>query len=132
VATFKIQAVVLLVVMLLLAVGLLIFFVMGLSRLRREGTLQYGVLAQEHSMEFHKKWVLGEAGPDEKFLTAPEISTLTDFASAYEKIEEVQPIPIQKGPLVASALAMALPMVPVVLTRIPLAEAIKDLFEAMK
>ncbi|MFZ0313661.1 MAG: hypothetical protein WAL85_13215 [Candidatus Korobacteraceae bacterium] len=130
--TFKIQGVVLLAVILLMAMGPLVFFVPRLTKLRRQGILQYGTLAQIHSTDFHEKWILHRAGHEEEFLAAPEASTLTDYGASYENIEAMQPFPFDKGGFLALALAVAVPMIPAVLAQIPLAVALKDLVEAAK
>jgi hypothetical protein len=131
-ASFKLEAAVLFAIVLLVAVAPLIFFVPRLAKLRRQGLLQYGTLGQLHSMDFHEKWVVNRAGHEEEFLTAPEISTLTDFGASYESIEKMRPFPVGKGVFAALALAVALPMLPVVLAEIPFAAVLKALLEAVK
>ena len=103
-----------------------------LANLRRRGLLEYGVLGQIHSMDFHKKWVIDPKRNADEFLTAPEISTLTDYGTSYDNIEKMQPFPVDKGSFLALAAAVALPMIPVVLTEIPLVEILKALLEAAK
>ncbi len=129
---FKLQAIVLLITVILIAFGPLVFFVPRLGRLRRQGILQYGILAQLHSMGFHKKWVGDRAGHEDEFLTAPEISSLTDFATSFENVENMKPFPFDRGAFVALLMAVALPMLPVVLAEIPLAEVLKGLLSAVK
>jgi hypothetical protein len=131
-SNFKLDAVVLLIIVLLVAIGPLVFFVPRLAKLRRQGLLDYGTLGQLHSMDFHRKWILNRSGHEEEFLTAPEISTLTDYGSSYESIEKMQPFPVDKGAFVALALAVALPMIPTVLAEVPLAQVLKALLEAVK
>jgi hypothetical protein len=129
---FKLQAIVLLVAVILIAFGPLVFFVPKLGRLRRQGILQYGVLAQLHSTEFHKKWMANRAGHEDEFLAAPEISSLTDFAASFENIENMKPFPFDRGAFFALLMAVALPMLPVVLAEIPLVEVLKGLLSAVK
>jgi hypothetical protein len=129
---FKIDAVVLFAIAVIIAIGPLVFFVPRLAKLRRSGLLEYGTLGQIHSMDFHKKWVLDANRNPEEFLSAPEISALTDYRSSYENIEKMQPFPVDKGSFLILALAIALPLVPVVLTEIPLAAILKALLEAAK
>lgn len=131
-AGFKVDAIVLLSLVIVVAIGPLVFFVPRLAKLRRNGLLEYGILGQIHSADFHKKWILDPNRSDEEFLTAPEISALTDYASSYESIEKMQPFPLDKGSLIALALAVALPLFPVVLAEIPLSVVLKALFEAVK
>jgi len=129
---FRLQAAVLLAIILLIAIGPLVFFVPRLAKLRRQGILDYGTLGQIHSMDFHLKWILNRAGHEQEFLTAPEISTLIDYGSSYENIEKMQPFPVDKGAFIVLALAVALPMIPVVLAEIPLAVVLKALLNAVK
>ena len=129
---FKIDAIVLLVFMLIIAMGPLVLFIPKLGILHRQGILQYGTLGQLHSVDFHKKWVLNRKGHEEEFLTAPEISTLTDYASSYENVEKLQPFPLDRGATVTLILAIALPLFPVVLAEIPFIEVAKRLMEAFK
>ncbi len=129
---FKLHAIVLLLIMLIIGVGPLILFVPRLGRLHRSGILQYGTLGQIHSAEFHKKWILNRAGHEEEFLTAPEISTLTDYASSYENVEKLQPFPLDRGAIVGLILAIAVPMIPVVVAEIPFVTVLKGLLSALK
>jgi hypothetical protein len=129
---FKFPAIILAVVMLVIAFGPLAFFIPRLSKLRREGILQYGILGQIHSTEFHQKWILHRAGHEEEFLSAPEISALIDYQSSFDNIEKLQPFPFDKGSFVAVILSLALPMLPVVLAEIPLIEVLKGLLSAVK
>jgi hypothetical protein len=130
--TFKFPAIVLLAIVLILALGPLIFFVPQLEKLRRKGILEYSILGQIHSTEFHQRWIQNRAGREEDFLTAPEISTLTDFASSFENIEKLTPFPVDKGPLVVLVLAIAIPLLPAVLAEIPFIEVLKGLLQAVK
>jgi hypothetical protein len=129
---FKPEAIILLIVVLLISMGPLVFFVPRLASLRRQGILQYGILGQIHSSDFHKKWILNRKGHDEEFLTAPEISTLTDYATSYENVEKLQPFPFDKGALVGLVLAIAIPMLPVILAEIPFVTLLKGLLAAVK
>jgi hypothetical protein len=129
---FRMPAIVLLLVVIVVALGPLACFIPDLSALRRRGILQYGILAQIHSTDFHEKWIVNRKGHEEEFLTAPEISAMTDFGASYENIEKMLPFPLDKGALLGLALAVALPMLPAVLAEIPLKEVLKDLFEAVR
>ena len=129
---FRLSGLVLLMVVILIALGPLAFFIRDLAKLRRQGILQYGILAQIHSSDFHEKWIVNRKGHEEEFLTAPESSALADFGVSYENIEKMLPFPLDKGALLGLALAVALPMLPAVLAEIPLKEVLKDLLEAVR
>ena len=130
--SFKLPAIVLLVLVVLIAVGPLLFFVPKLAPLRRKGILQYGSLAHLQSSEFHDKWILNRKGHELEFLAAPEVSTLTDLASSFQNIEDMKAIPLDKGSLLAPAIAVVIPLLPAVMAQIPLKVILKSLLEAMK
>ena len=54
---FKLPAIALVVITALVALAPLAFFVPRLAELRRKGILEYGVLGQIHSTDFHDKWI---------------------------------------------------------------------------
>lgn len=129
---FKIDAIVLLVIMLVIAMGPLVLFVPRLGLLHRQGILQYGTLGQIHSVDFHKKWILNRKGHEAEFLAAPEVSTLIDYASSYENVEKLQPFPLDRGAIVALVLGIVIALLPVVLAEVPFITVVKGLLSAVK
>jgi hypothetical protein len=111
--------------------GPLLFFVPRLFAPRRSGVLEYGILGQLQSTEFHKKWILHRAGHETEFFLAPEINVLAGFSNKYEKIEQLFPFPADKGSLYPLAVAVAIPALTVILTEIPFAVVLDDLFKAL-
>jgi hypothetical protein len=130
--TFKLPAIVLTVIIVLVAFGPLAFFVPRLAALRREGILQYGTLGQIHSTDFHEKWILHRAGHESDFLVAPESSTLADYGASYEKVQQLQPFPADKGAFIVLAASLVLPMLPMILAVIPLTVVLKELLAALR
>ena len=130
--SFKIEAAVLLGVVLIVVLGPLLLFVPRLTRLRRLGIFEYGALGQFESMQFHKRWIQHRAGREEEFPASPEASTLTDYGSSYQNIEHLQPFPFDQGAFVGLVLAVAVPLLPVVLAEVPFATVLKALLEAVK
>ena len=130
--SFKMPAIALLLVVVLLAVGPLLLFVPKLAPLRRKGILQYGSLAHLQSAEFHDKWILHRKGRELEFLAAPEVSTLTDLATSFENIENMKAVPLDKGSLMAPLIATIVPLLPAVMAQVPLKVILKSLLEAMK
>jgi hypothetical protein len=130
--SFKIDAVVLVGVVLIVVLGPLVLFVPRLTRLRRLGIFEYGALGQLESMQFHQRWILHRAGREEEFPATPEASTLTDYGSSYQNIEHLQPFPFDQGAFVALILAVAIPLLPVVLAEVPFVTVLKALLEAVR
>ncbi len=129
---FKLPAILLIVIIAAIALGPLVFFVPRLAALRRKGILEYGILGQLHSSEFHEKWIVHRAGHETEFLQAPESSTLADFGGAYEKMAQLKPFPADKGALYTLGAAVLIPALPVILAQIPLMVVLKDLFAALR
>jgi hypothetical protein len=129
---FKLDAIVLAIIVVLVALGPLLFFVPSLTALRRRGVLEYGVLGQLQSTEFEEKWILHRAGHEVDFFMAPEINALTGFGNKYEKIEQLQPFPADIPSLYGLAASVVIPALFVILTEIPFAVVLKDLFKALR
>ncbi len=129
---FRLQAIVLLVVIAMVALGPLLFFVPRLASLRQQGILEYGILGQIHSAQFHEKWVLHRAGHEAEFLQAPESTTLANFAKNYQEIAQLKPFPADMGSLYGLAAAVAIPALPVILAQIPLKVVLMDLLKTLR
>lgn len=122
----------LLAIVALVASGPLVFFVPRLSALRRAGILEYGILGQLHSAEFHEKWIRHRAGHESEFLQAPESTTLANYGHAYERIESLNVFPADKGALYTLAAAVAIPALPAILAEIPVTVVLRDLLGALR
>jgi hypothetical protein len=129
---FRLPAIALLAIIAVIALGPLVFFVPRLMALRRQGILEYGILAQIHSADFHEKWISHRAGHEAEFLQAPESSTLNSFGNVYEKIKALKPFPADAGSLYVLAAAVAIPALPVLLTQIPVSVVLTDLLKALR
>lgn len=129
---FKLETIVLLVIIALVALGPLLFFVPRLASLRRQGILEYGILGQIRSTEFHEKWILHRAGHETEFPQSPDSTTLANFWKTYQAIAQLKPFPADIGALYGLAAAVAIPALPVVLTQIPLKVVLMDLLKTLR
>jgi hypothetical protein len=129
---FKLPAIVLVVIIALVALGPLAFFIPRLAALRSKGILEYGILGQMHSADFHEKWILGRAGHEAEFLRAPESSTLAGYGRGYETVKNLKLFPADTDSLYALVAAIVIPALPMVLAEMPLAEVLKDLLKALR
>lgn len=129
---FKLPAAVLVALTALVALGPLAFFVPRLARLRRKGILEYGILGQLHSTEFHEKWILHRAGHESDFLAGGESSALANFGRVYESIEKMNSFPADKGALYTLAAAVFIPALPMILAQVPLTVLLSGLLKALR
>lgn len=129
---FKLPAIFLIAFIALIALGPLAFFVPRLAQLRRKGILEYGILGQAHSADFHEKWIVHRTEHESEFLEAPDSSSLADYGNAYEKIARMNAFPADMGALYTLAGAVLIPALPTILAQVPIAVVITDLLKAMR
>jgi hypothetical protein len=98
----------------------------------RKGILEYSIIGQMQSSAFHEKWILHGNEHEADVIDAPEISTLCDYNSAYNNVEDMYPIPVDKEALTGLALSIAIPALPTILAEIPIQVVLQDLLSALK
>ncbi|MFZ0582923.1 MAG: hypothetical protein WBY66_19940 [Candidatus Acidiferrales bacterium] len=129
---FKLSSIVLVALTGLVALGPLAFFVPRLSGLRRRGILEYGILGQLQSTEFHEKWIMHRAGHETGLLDARESNTLAGFGRVYESIEKMNSFPADKGALYTLAAAVFIPALPAILAEVPFIVLLSGLLKALR
>lgn len=102
-----------------------------LARVKRQGVNQYGALQHLHSLQFRRKWVEERKQHVAELLGNPDISSLADISASFRNVEEMKVIPLRKSAAVGLLLALAIPMLPVITTKIPLKELLKGLLQAL-
>jgi hypothetical protein len=112
-------------VILLIFVGPLAIFASKLAHIYRVGYLQYGSLAHLHAEQFHEKWVHGRQGHLQELLAAPEMETLIHLAESVDRLRRTKLLPIDRLTIIQVAAAGAVPMLPVIMTQIPVADLLK-------
>jgi hypothetical protein len=116
---------------LLIVLGPLCVFTPRLQDLKRMGLLEYGTLANRYVREFDEKWVRGGALPGEALVGSADIQSLADLANSFEVVRTMRPVPFTKEMVLVPVLATVAPVLPLLLTMIPLEELIKKLLGAL-
>ena len=113
-------------------VGMLPFpiFFRSLARTKRQALVEYGKLSTRYSQAFEGKWMQDGAGSDD-LLGSGDFQSLADLGGAYERLDAMRAAPLDKRTVIAFAMAAILPMLPLVLTVMPLKEILKVLMKAM-
>lgn len=109
----------LLVTVIALFVAPLLVFVPPLAQAWRRGALEYGALANQVGHAFERKWLDGQK-VDSAALEKPDFSATTDLYSVAANVYAMRFVPVDLKDLIALAVAMLLPFVPVVLLAFPL------------
>jgi len=128
---FKMEAALLVTLLLCGAVGPLLVFATQLAQAWRTGLREYDTLAQRYVREFDAKWLRGGAPVGEPFVGSGDIQSLADLGNSFQVIRDIQPFPFGKDTVIQLVVITLLPMLPLVLTMIPLEELIMKLLGAV-
>jgi hypothetical protein len=115
---------------LVLAFGPMFFFTGHLYRARRRDLPLHHELALSYVRAFKHKWMQHDA-PTAHLLGTPDLQSLNDLHGGFETTEKTRLIPISPRPVMLVVFAALVPMVPVLLTSMPLDEIIKHLGKAL-
>jgi hypothetical protein len=125
---FKVEIAVTVVFLLCIVLGPLLVFAPQLAQAKRTGNREYGTLAERYVREFDAKWLRGGAPADEPFVGSGDIQSLADLGNSFEVVRTMQIAPITRDAIVRLAAATLAPIVPLLLTMMPLEELLKKLF----
>ncbi len=108
--------------------GPLLVFSPQLALVKRTGLRDYGTLAQRYVRDFDAKWLRGDGSDGEQFLGTGDIQSLADLGNSFEVVRSMRIVPVTKDAMFQLAVATVAPIVPLVLTLMPLEELLKKLF----
>ncbi|WP_137819692.1 hypothetical protein [Pseudomonas sp. 2FG] len=124
---FKVEIAVVVIVLLCLVFGPLLVFTSQLAQAKRTGRSEFGTLAERYVREFDTKWLRGGAPADEPFVGSADIQSLADLGNSYEVVRSMRLAPVTKDAILQIVVATLAPIVPLVLTMMPLEELLKML-----
>jgi hypothetical protein len=110
--------------------GPLTMFSFALSRAKRRGVREYGTLATTYAYEFTQKWIRG-GGDGEAILGSGDIQSLADLGGSFRSMDEMRAVPFGLNDAIRLAAAALLPILPLLLTVMPLDEILARLFKLM-
>jgi hypothetical protein len=108
--------------------GPLAMFTSSLSRAKRSGTREYGTMATAYISDFNLKWIR-EGGNGEAMLGSADIQSLADVANSFKLADDMRPVPFSLNDTIRLAVATAFPILPLILTIVPLEELVARLFK---
>jgi hypothetical protein len=124
---FRLEVLLLLIFLFLLVAGPLMVFGPQLARAKRRGLLEYGTLAQRYVRDFDGKWLRGKAAADELLVGSADIQSLADLGNSLEIVRGMRVVPISKEAIFQLGVVTLIPLVPLLLTLMPLEELLKKL-----
>lgn len=116
---------------LLIVLGPLIIFSPLLLRAKIAGLHEYGILASRYVIAFESKWIRGGVSENEPLIGSSDIQSLADLANSFQIIRDIQPFPFGKDTVIQLLVFTLMPVIPLVLTMIPLEELIKKFFQVI-
>jgi uncharacterized membrane protein len=123
---FKIQIVVVTIWVMMVALLPLAVFSGQLAEAQRTGVREFGLLASRFTQEFESKW-LRDRLPENHAEVGGDIQSLSDLASSYNVVTNMKVLPVGRDAVISLAVIVLLPIAPLVLTMMPLSEALKML-----
>jgi hypothetical protein len=114
--SFKMQAVGFIGFFLVFVLGPLTMFTPQLSRAKRKGLADYGLLANRYVEGFEKKWVEGNANEGAELLGSGDIQSLADLGNSYAAVKEMRAVPFDLQDIGRLAAVTAVPLLPLGLT----------------
>jgi hypothetical protein len=107
--------------------GPLLVFAPHLAAAKRSGLNEYGTLAERYVREFDRKWLRGDGQESEPLLGSADIQSLADMGNSFTVVRSMRIAPITRDGVLQLAAAVLLPLVPLLLTVMPLEALLRKL-----
>ena len=101
----------------------LFLFTPQLARAKRDGLAEYGAFASTYVMDFDQKWLRSKVN-DEQLLGTGDIQSLADLGNSFAVVREMRSIPFARDDVLQLLIATVSPLVPLLLTIMPLEQLI--------
>ncbi len=124
---FKVEIGLTVALMLLLVLGPLSVFSPQLAELKRSGKRKFGALAQRYVAGFEQKWLREGSKPDEPLVGTADLQSLADLDGSLAVVSSMRMIPFSRDTIIQTAVVTLAPLVPLMLTMMPLEELLRKL-----
>jgi hypothetical protein len=125
---FKFEILVMVIFLLCIVQGPLLVFAPQLFHAKGIGNREFGTLAQRYVREFDAKWLRGGAPSNEPLMGSADIQSLADLGNSLQVVQTMRITLISKEAILQLAVAILAPILPLVLTMMPLEDLLKKLF----
>jgi hypothetical protein len=119
---FKVEIAGALAFLMLSVLAPLAFFVTHLNNARRVANREFGILSSKYVDCFRAKWIKHNTKEDEPLLGTPDIQSLADLGNSFKTVSEIRLFPFGKQTVARLLGVLILPLLPLMLTLIPLKE----------
>jgi hypothetical protein len=125
---FMLAILVLVIFVMCLVLGPLLVIAPQLAQAKRTSLREYGTLAECYVRKFDAKWLRGGAPANEPLVGSSDIQSLVDLDNSFKVVQTMRIVPFTKEAIVLLAALTVAPVVPLLLTMMPLEELLKKLF----
>jgi hypothetical protein len=129
-SSFKMTVAAVVGLFVLVIIGPLTMFTPQLFRTKRSGLADYGLLATLYVDAFDGKWIR-DGAKGEALLGTADIQSLADLGNSYAVVREMRLVPFALRDVLQLVAAVALPLLPLLLTIMPLDELLTRLLKIM-
>jgi hypothetical protein len=126
---FKVEIAVMVAFLMCVVFGPLLVFSPQLARAKRIGLNEYGTLAERYVRDFDGKWLRGEANESEPLMGSADIQSLADMGNSFLMLRSMRVAPITRDAILQLAAAVLVPLLPLLLTVMPVEELTRKLLE---
>lgn len=121
---FKLEIAGALVFLMLVVLAPLGFFAVHLERAHRMARREFGILSSKYVDGFRDKWIQHQTENTEPLLGTPDLQSLADLGNSFKTVTEIRLVPFGKEVLIRLVGILILPLLPLILTVIPLKEIV--------
>jgi len=129
--SFKMEAAGLVAGVVLFVLGPLAMFAPAMDCAKRNGAVEYGLLANRYVFGFEEKWIHGGPPDRAELLGSGDIQSLADLGNSYSVIGEMRVVPFGLADILRLAGATAAPLLPLTLTIFSLEEVVTRLLKIL-
>jgi hypothetical protein len=109
---------------LVLVLGPLLVFAWPLYLVRERALLEYGRLATQHHIAFHRKWIK-ESRNGEELMGSPDPSSASDINTTVSAVQDLRFFPVDGVAVLQLVIAAGVPLLAVVATQIPVGDMVQ-------
>lgn len=129
--SFKVEILGMVAFLILVVLVPLCFFVVQLNKANRRAKVEFGLLASRYVDDFHRKWIEQDRTAVEPLLGTPDLQSLADLGNSYNVVSRVRLVPFSKDTVFRLVALVISPILPLVLTMIPLEQAIDQIIKLL-
>lgn len=121
---FQGEIISIIIFLIILPLAPLLFFMFSLIKTKRAGTLAYDIIANRYVNNFYDKWIDTEAKNNAELLGTSDIQSLADLGNSFMVSAQMRIIPFSRGTIISIVILTAFPLLPLLLTVMPLEKII--------